>query len=110
MAAFDLWSALLGALVGLAAVLLMVLNGRIAGISGIVAWLLPRGTADRGWRLAFLAGLVGAPLLFAATGHVPAEPAMPASWLLITVAGLLVGFGTRLGGGCTSRRESCCSS
>jgi uncharacterized membrane protein YedE/YeeE len=85
----------------------MTLNGRVAGISGILGGLLSRGAGDRSWRLAFLAGLIGAPLLFAASGNLPAEPDMPASWLVIVVAGLLVGFGTRLGGGCTSGHGVC---
>lgn len=108
MAAFDPWSALLGgALIGLAAVLLMTLNGRIAGISGILGGMLSRSVGDKGWRVAFLVGLIGAPLVFTAMGRTPIEPEMPASWLVIVVSGLLVGFGTRLGGGCTSGHGVC---
>ncbi|WIM13601.1 YeeE/YedE family protein [Enhydrobacter sp.] len=108
MAPFDPLSALLGGvLIGVASVLLMVLNGRIAGISGIVGGLLAPGTADKGWRIAFVVGLIAAPLLFALAGLSPAVPDMPASWLLIVAAGLLVGFGTRLGSGCTSGHGVC---
>lgn len=108
MASFDPLTALLGgALIGAASVLLMALNGRIAGISGILGGVLARGAGDTAWRLAFLAGLIGAPLLFAAAGHRVPVPDMPASWLLIVAAGLLVGFGARLGGGCTSGHGVC---
>ena len=105
MASFDPLSALLGgALIGLASVLLMLLTGRIAGVSGIAAGLIH---GDRGWRLAFLAGLIAAPLLAALVGFRMPMPAMPDSWLLIAGAGLLVGFGARLGGGCTSGHGVC---
>lgn len=108
MASFDPLTALLGgALIGAASVLLMALNGRIAGISGILGGVLAHGAGDTAWRLAFLAGLVSAPLLFAAAGQPPPEPDMPASWTLIIAAGLLVGFGARLGGGCTSGHGVC---
>jgi uncharacterized membrane protein YedE/YeeE len=108
MAPFDPLSALLGGvLIGVASVLLMVLNGRIAGISGIVGGLLAPGTVDKGWRIAFVVGLIAAPLLFTLAGLSPAVPDMPASWLLIAAAGLLVGFGTRLGSGCTSGHGVC---
>ncbi|MCW5748463.1 MAG: YeeE/YedE family protein [Alphaproteobacteria bacterium] len=108
MAAFDPVSALLGgALIGLASVMLMVLNGRIAGISGILGGILAPGTGDKLWRLAFVAGLVGAPLVFALFGRGLGEPEMPANWILIIASGLLVGFGTRLGGGCTSGHGVC---
>jgi uncharacterized protein len=108
MTSFDPLSALLGgALIGVASVLLMVLNGRIAGISGILGGVLSRGENDRAWRVAFLAGLVAAPLLLAVVGNPSSAPDMPASWLLIGVSGLLVGFGTRLAGGCTSGHCVC---
>jgi len=108
MASFDPEGALIGgALIGAASVLLMVLNGRIAGISGILGGLLSRDPGERPWRFAFLAGLVGAPLVFAAAGHPILRPDMPASWMLIVASGLLVGFGSRLGGGCTSGHGVC---
>ena len=108
MASFDPLSALLGgALIGLASVLLMMLNGRIAGISGILGGVLMPGAGDRLWRIAFLAGLIAAPLLFGLFGRPAPLPDMPANWPLIVVAGLLVGFGARLGGGCTSGHGVC---
>lgn len=97
-----------GALIGLAAAMLMLLTGRIAGISGIFGGLLSPATHDRGWRVAFVAGLIAAPLVAAfATGAALPSPAMPASLILIVVAGLLVGFGSRMGGGCTSGHGVC---
>ena len=97
-----------GALIGLSAAMLMLLTGRIAGISGIFGGLLSSATHDRGWRIAFVAGLIAAPLIAAfATGAALPSPAMPASLILIVVAGLLVGFGSRMGGGCTSGHGVC---
>lgn len=97
-----------GALIGLAAVMLMLLTGRIAGISGIFGGLLVPGAGDRGWRIAFIAGLIAAPLLASfVTGAALPSPAMPASLIVIVVAGLLVGFGSRMGGGCTSGHGVC---
>ena len=108
MAPFDPLSALLGgALIGVASVLLMMLTGRIAGISGILGGLLAPGANDKTWRIAFVAGLIAAPLIFAAMGRSLAVPDMPASWLVVAAAGLLVGFGTRLGSGCTSGHGVC---
>jgi|SRR5262245_35389230 len=95
-----------GALIGLSAALLMLLSGRIAGISGILGESLNAGT-DRGWRLAFLAGLVAAPLLATIVGYAVPSPQMPGSWGVIVLGGLLVGFGTRLGTGCTSGHGIC---
>jgi uncharacterized membrane protein YedE/YeeE len=96
-----------GALIGLAAALLMLTTGRIAGISGIFGGCLDFGTGDKGWRLAFIAGLILAPLTGSLVGfHVPI-PEMPASWVVIVAAGLLVGFGTKLGSGCTSGHGVC---
>lgn len=97
-----------GALIGLAAALLMLLTGRIAGISGIFGGLLTPTANDRGWRLAFVAGLIAAPLIAAlATGMRLPSPAMPASLIVIVIAGLLVGVGTRMGNGCTSGHGVC---
>lgn len=91
-----------GALIGLSVALLMLLNGRIAGISGLVAGL-GQSRGARWWAdLAFVAGLVAGPALFAGiTGAWPAMR-MVASLPVLALAGLLVGFGTRLGSGCTS--------
>ena len=97
-----------GALIGLAATLLMALSGRIAGVSGIIGGLLPpKPASDRSWRLAFIAGLLAAPALLGwATGdkHIGA-PAVETSFLI--AAGLLVGIGTALGSGCTSGHGIC---
>ena len=107
MAPFDPVSAAVGGvLIGLAATMLMLLTGRIAGISGILGDLVDLAGGDRLWRLAFLAGLTVAPLLFAASGHVLSAPAMP-DWIIVIAAGLMVGFGTRLGSGCTSGHGIC---
>jgi uncharacterized membrane protein YedE/YeeE len=96
-----------GALIGLAAVLLMLLAGRIAGISGIFAGCLAPADGDNGWRFAFLGGLMLAPVTGAAVGYGLSAPQMPASYAVIVAAGVLVGFGTRLGGGCTSGHGVC---
>jgi uncharacterized membrane protein YedE/YeeE len=85
----------------------MLFTGRIAGISGIFGGSLTLATADKGWRLAFLAGLILAPVAGGLFGHPLPTPQMPESWLLIVAAGLLVGFGARLGGGCTSGHGVC---
>jgi len=108
MAAFDPVLALFGGvLIGLASVLLMLLNGRIAGISGILGGALAMSAGDQVWRIAFIAGLIVAPIVIGLFGHPLPEPQMPASWLLIVAAGVLVGFGARHGGGCTSGHGVC---
>jgi hypothetical protein len=108
MTNFTPTSALIGgALIGLSAALLMLLTGRIAGISGIFGGCFTIGANDRGWRIAFIAGLISAPLLGALIGFGLAAPLMPKSWIVIVAAGLLVGFGTKLGGGCTSGHGVC---
>ncbi len=96
-----------GLLIGLAATLLLLLNGRISGISGIVGGLLIPKSSDAGWRAAFVAGLLlGASIyMLAAGGAIPVT--MQASLPVLVVAGLLVGFGTRLGSGCTSGHGVC---
>lgn len=105
---FTPYSALLGgALIGLSAVMLMALLGRVAGISGILASAAEQKGEERGWRLAFLAGLVIAPALYwALSGAKPAFE-LQAGPVLIVLAGLLVGFGARLGSGCTSGHGVC---
>jgi uncharacterized membrane protein YedE/YeeE len=95
-----------GGLIGFSAVLLMLFTGRIAGISGIFGGLLDFGN-DKSWRIAFIAGLILAPVIFGWIGYAMPAPKMPASWTVIIAAGVLVGFGTRLGGGCTSGHGIC---
>lgn len=108
MASFNPITALLGGgLIGLASVLLMMLTGRIAGISGILGGCLTPTASDRLWRFAFIVGLVLAPVASGLLGHPLPAPLMPASWVMIAIAGLLVGLGTRLGGGCTSGHGVC---
>lgn len=96
-----------GALIGIAAVLLLWLNGRIAGVSGILGGILTANSAhERWWRGAFLAGLIiGAAVYAAFTGYLRLEVQTGSPTLII--AGLLVGFGTRLGSGCTSGHGVC---
>jgi uncharacterized membrane protein YedE/YeeE len=96
-----------GALIGLAAVLLMMLNGRIAGVAGVFAGLIDPLSTDRGWRATFIIGLIAAPLSAALLGYTIPIPHMPPSLITIAAAGLLVGFGTRLGNGCTSGHGIC---
>jgi len=96
-----------GALIGLSAVLLMLFTGRIAGVAGITGGLFNPRSDDRGWRLAFVAGLIAAPLAAALIDRPVAMPQMPGSMIVIAIAGLLVGFGTRLGNGCTSGHGIC---
>ncbi|MEO7852936.1 MAG: YeeE/YedE thiosulfate transporter family protein [Rubrivivax sp.] len=105
--AFTPWSSLAGgAMIGLAAAMLLLLNGRIAGISGITGALLRPRRGDVAWRVLFVLGLLSAPLLypiFAATPPIRID----ASWAALAAAGLLVGVGTRYGGGCTSGHGVC---
>jgi len=104
---FTPYSALAGGLlIGLAATLFILCNGRIAGISGIVGGLLrPRGK-EIPWREAFLAGLIVAPLAYQIFLPLPDSQIDAGNWGLI-IAGLLVGFGSRLGAGCTSGHGVC---
>lgn len=108
MTSFTPISALIGGLlIGGAASLLLWLDGRIAGVSGILGGLLPPAAGDAIWRLLFLAGLIGgAALLYALHGHVPQARADFPRALLIA-AGLLVGVGTGLARGCTSGHGVC---
>jgi uncharacterized membrane protein YedE/YeeE len=99
-------SAIGGALIGLSAVLLMLLNGRIAGVTGIFAGLIEPQGGDRAWRATFIVGLIAAPLSAALLGYTAPIPQMPPS-LAIAIAGLLVGFGTTLSNGCTSGHGVC---
>ncbi|MES1978416.1 MAG: YeeE/YedE family protein [Pseudomonadota bacterium] len=105
--AFTPWSALLGGmLIGLAAALFALLNGRIAGISGVLGGLLRPVRGDIAWRAAFVLGLIGAPLVYALFAVLPAVQ-IEAGYGALIVAGLLVGVGTRYGSGCTSGHGVC---
>jgi len=110
MESFTPVSALIGgALIGLSAVLLMALLGRVAGISGILGGFLTpwRNPADWGWRLAFVAGLAVAPLFSGLALDERPAIAFPLEGWPLVLGGLLVGFGTRLGSGCTSGHGVC---
>jgi uncharacterized membrane protein YedE/YeeE len=96
-----------GLLIGASAALFLVLNGRIAGISGILGGLLQPARSEIGWRIAFLAGQLIAPLLYTAAGGTLSAITLDAPVGLLLLAGLLVGFGTRLGAGCTSGHGVC---
>lgn len=105
--AFTPWSSLAGGvLIGLSAALLILGSGRVAGISGIVGGLLKPGGPDTTWRLAFLGGLLVAPLLWRLFAALPEAQSVAGGGLLV-VAGLLVGIGTRYGSGCTSGHGVC---
>lgn len=108
MATFIPLTALLGgALIGLAAAALLLADGRIAGVSGIAAGIIARPNGDTSWRAAFLLGLLAGPPMFAALSGHWSPVHILASWPVIAAAGLLVGFGTRLGSGCTSGHGVC---
>ena len=96
-----------GALIGASAAVLLLLNGRIAGISGIVGGLLQPSRGEVAWRVAFLAGLVAAPLAYAGVGGALPPVTLDAPFGVLALAGVLVGFGTRLGAGCTSGHGVC---
>lgn len=104
---FTPWQSLAGGiLIGLAAALFLLLNGRIAGISGIVGGLLVPKTGDAGWRVMFVAGMLAAPLVYAVFTRLPALQ-IDAGMGSLVAAGLLVGVGTRYGSGCTSGHGVC---
>ncbi|MGB1547749.1 MAG: YeeE/YedE family protein [Alphaproteobacteria bacterium] len=108
MANFTPYSAFLGGLlIGAAASLLLWLNGKIAGISGILGQLLPPAKGDTAWRVLFLAGLVAGAVLFRFVDPAGRGIAIEAGMPMLVAGGLLVGFGTRLGGGCTSGHGVC---
>jgi uncharacterized membrane protein YedE/YeeE len=96
-----------GALIGASAALFLVLNGRIAGISGILGGLIHSARNEISWRLAFLVGMFVAPLVHVALGGVLPPVIIGAPLWLLIVAGLIVGIGTRLGAGCTSGHGVC---
>ncbi|MBA1225515.1 YeeE/YedE family protein [Stutzerimonas stutzeri] len=104
---FTPWTALAGGvLIGAAAGLFVVLNGRIAGVSGLLASLLERGAEGRGEKALFLLGILLAPLCWLLMAELPAAE-FQTNWLGLLAAGLLVGIGTRYGSGCTSGHGVC---
>ena len=104
---FTPWSALIGGmLIGLAAAMFALLNGRVAGISGVLGGLFNPTRGDIGWRVAFVGGLVVASLVYGLFATLPAVQ-IDASYVALVVAGLLVGVGTRYGYGCTSGHGVC---
>ena len=104
---FTPWTSLAGGLlIGLATVLLLLFNGRIAGISGIVGGMLSPKRGEIAWRIAFVAGLIASPIAFSVVRPLPTVE-IDAGYLMLAVAGLLVGVGTRYGSGCTSGHGVC---
>ena len=104
---FTPWAALGGGLLlGLAAAAFILLHGRILGISGIVGGLIRPRRKDSAWRIAFVLGMLAAPVLYRLTVGVH-EVRIDASWGMVVLAGLLVGVGTRYGSGCTSGHGVC---
>jgi len=104
---FTPWTSLGGGvLIGLAAALFVLLNGRIAGISGVLGGLLQPRAGDIAWRLAFVAGILLAPTLYGLITALPAST-IEADFPVLVAAGLLVGVGTRFGSGCTSGHGVC---
>jgi uncharacterized membrane protein YedE/YeeE len=104
---FTPWAALAGGLlIGMAAAMFVLLNGRIAGISGIVGGMLNPTKGDVAWRAAFVVGMLCAPAGYALFDALP-RPRIEASWTALLFAGLLVGIGTRYGSGCTSGHGVC---
>ncbi|MBI2790359.1 MAG: YeeE/YedE family protein [Gammaproteobacteria bacterium] len=95
-----------GILIGLAAVILLLFNGRIAGISGILGNLLQRGAKEKSWQLCFILGLMAAPILYRFSHMIPTIT-IAANWITLIIAGLLVGIGTSMSGGCTSGHGVC---
>ena len=104
---FTPWSALAGGMIiGLAAAMFVLLNGRIAGISGVIGGLFKPVKGDVAWRAVFVLGLVAAPGVYALLAALP-HPRIDASFGALAIAGLLVGVGTRYGSGCTSGHGVC---
>lgn len=95
-----------GIFIGVAAAILLIFNGRIAGISGILGGILKPTKGDTAWKVAFILGIIISPILFAWLAYTP-EVKIAASTVVLIIAGLLVGFGTRLGSGCTSGHGIC---
>jgi uncharacterized protein len=105
--AFTPWAAAAGGvLIGIASAMFILINGRIAGISGVLGGLLKPVRGDISWRVAFIAGLIGAPVLHALFTQLPPMQ-IDAGFGALVLAGLLVGVGTRYGSGCTSGHGVC---
>lgn len=96
-----------GIILGVAAALYVLLHGRILGISGIVAGLLHSNLTDSAWRLSLVLGLISAPFLAASLFNIIPVVEIDSSWLVLVIAGLLVGFGAQYGSGCTSGHGIC---
>ncbi|ENK1253801.1 YeeE/YedE family protein [Vibrio vulnificus] len=102
------WESLAGGiLLGISAFTMLLVNGKVAGISGILTGLLTPKSRDFAWRLMFVVGMVSGGVLAVTFGAASASVALPTSGVLIAAAGLLVGIGTRLGNGCTSGHGIC---
>ncbi|EJB5268849.1 YeeE/YedE family protein [Vibrio vulnificus] len=102
------WESLAGGiLLGISALTMLLVNGKVAGISGILTGLLTPKSRDFAWRLMFVIGMVSGGVLAVTFGAASASVALPTSGVLIAMAGLLVGIGTRLGNGCTSGHGIC---
>jgi uncharacterized protein len=107
LAHFTPWESLAGGLLlGLAAAMFVLLNGRVVGISGIIGGLVRPRPGDAGWRIAFLAGMLVAPTVWSLV-EAPAVARIGAGPTLLVAAGLLVGWGARFGSGCTSGHGVC---
>ena len=104
---FTPWSALAGGVVvGVAAAMLVLLNGRIAGVAGIIGGVLRPARGDMAWRIAFIIGLLVAPAVYGLLAE-PVPPTIEAGYPTLLAAGVLVGAGTRYGSGCTSGHVFC---
>ena len=104
---FTPWSSLAGGiLIGIATSMFVLWNGRVAGISGVLGGLLKPVKNDVAWRVAFVLGLLAAPIVYALVAAVP-QPTIDAGWIALLLAGMLVGLGTRYGSGCTSGHGVC---
>jgi len=104
---FTPWASLAGGIIlGIAAALFILLNGRVLGISGILGGLVKPKAGDTGWRVVFVAGLIAAPILWRLFAPLPVAR-VDASIPVLVIAGLLVGWGTRYGSGCTSGHGVC---
>ena len=107
---FTPWSSLSGGIIlGVASALFILINGRVLGISGILGGLLPPKAGDTLWRIAFLVGMFAAPWVFnlLAPADLITTPQIDADTIMLIIAGLLVGIGTRYGSGCTSGHGVC---